>query len=116
MSEEIRSVLVRFLDELEAIGETHEEVYDTDVRDRLAAHIESAFVDAAGELPTSTDLGMFSAEANERVKSALDRFLAEGRAACASISDPAVRRAAVWDEDARSSSGLSVDEFLGWPG
>ena len=35
---------MRFLDALEAIGVEHEEVYDTDVRERLGAIIEQRLI------------------------------------------------------------------------
>lgn len=115
MSDETRPVLVRFLDELEAIGEVHEEVYDTDVRERLAERIESVFVSREAAPAASDELGMFSDEANSRVAAALDRFLVDMSAAAASIDDPGARRDSVWDAEATSTSGLTVDEFLGWP-
>ena len=111
----VRTLLVRFLDDLEAIGERHEEVYDTDVRERLGERIEELFVARARGPELDLDLGMFSPEGNELVGRALLRFLTAAVEAGGAISDPTARRAAVWDADATSTSGASVDEFLGWP-
>jgi hypothetical protein len=111
----MREPLVRFLDALEAIGAKHEEVYDTDVRERVAAVIEQRLIASSTEVDVSDELGMFSSEGNQLVRSALVSYLAEAstRADAANL-DESARRAAVWDGEAVSSSGTPVDEFLGW--
>ncbi len=66
MSAALRESLVRFLDALEAIGAEHEEVYDTDVRERLAAVIDHRLVTTSHEVAVPHELGMFSPAARCR--------------------------------------------------
>ena len=111
----MRDALIRFLDTLEAIGEDHEEVYDTDVREQLGEAIERNLIIPAGPIETPTKLGMFSDEADERVAAALGAYLTEARRQADELRlDEVARRRAVWDPDATSTSGATVDEFLGW--
>ena len=108
MDEQLRLALVALLDALEAIGKQHEEVYDTDVRERMADAIER------GEVPAS--LGMFSDEGNRAVAAALHAYLSVARSHASALGlDADGRRAAVWNEEVTSSSGAPVDDFLGWP-
>jgi hypothetical protein len=58
---------------------------------------------------------MFSDEGNAAVTRAVDQYLS----AIVPLSDKLQlggeeRRAAVWDAEAASSRGTTVDEFLGW--
>ena len=115
MSSGMRAALVRFLDALEAIGAEHEEVYDTDVRERLAAVIEQRLITKPHDVDVPDELGMFSVEGNRLVREALVSYLAEAAPRADALNlDEAARRAAVWDGEAASSNGTPVDEFLGW--
>jgi hypothetical protein len=116
VSNEMRAALIEYLDALEAIGAAHEELFDTDVRERLAATIEQVFVLRQGPLAVPIDLGMFSTDANEALSSATAAYLATAAIRARALGlDEAARRAAVWDAEATSSAGTPVDEFLGWP-
>ena len=116
MADEMRAPLILFLDSLEAIGSEHEEVYDTDVRERLAESIEEILVMRVAPLDVSDNLGMFSDEANRSVAKALRAFLEVVVPEADALGlDEAARRGAVWNVEARSSRDTTVDEFLGWP-
>ena len=111
----MREPLVRFLDALEAIGAEHEEVYDTDVRERVGAVIEQVLVAKSQPVTVPGELGMFSPEGNRLVREALAAYLGDAVPRADALElDEAARRAAVWDAGAESTSGLPVDEFLGW--
>ena len=111
----MREPLVRLLDAMEAIGAKHEEIFDTDVRERLGDAIERSLITPSGPIAVPADMGMFSDEGNAAVRSALMDYLAEAAPLADALAlDESARRAAVWDEGATSTSGLSVDEFLGW--
>ena len=115
MSDAMRAPLVGFLDGLETIGDQHEEVYDTDVREQVGAVTEQVLVTKSGPLVVADELGMFSPEANRAVSEAMRTYLAEAVPAADELRlDEAARRAAVWDGEAASSRGTPVDEFLGW--
>src|SRR5688572_18661759 len=108
----MREVLIRFLDALESIGVDHEEVYDTDVRERLAEAIERNLIAPGASVNVPAKLGMFSDEADERVVAALHRYLTDARRRADELGlDEAARRTAVWDPEAASTSGATVDEF-----
>ncbi len=111
----MRDLLIKFLDALEAIGGDHEELYDTDVRERVGEVIERLLVTPSGSIDVPRDLGMFSEEGNRLVAGALERYLAEAVPRADELQlDEAARRVAVWDGDAVSRTGSTVDEFLGW--
>jgi len=115
MSTAMRDPLVRLLDAMESIGTSHEEIYDTDVRERVADAIERHLVTPSRSLAVPEDLGMFSDEGNELLRSAVERYLGEAMPIADALDlDEATRRSAIWDAEATSSSGLTVDEFLGW--
>jgi hypothetical protein len=117
MSGGMREPLVRFLDALEAVGIEHEEVYDTDVRERLAAVIDQRLITKANVDDVPDELGMFSPQGNLLVPAALVSYLAEAGTRADELNlDERARRAAVWDGEAASSNGMPVDEFLGWLG
>ncbi len=44
MTPSMRGYLTAFLDQLERIGEQHDELYDTDVRERMAEVLEQTLV------------------------------------------------------------------------
>jgi hypothetical protein len=111
----MREPLVRLLDALEAIAADHEEVYDTDVREQIAAFIERRLIANANEVNVPDSFGMFSTEGNQRVRAALTSYLAEAVPCADALNlDKGARRVAVWDRDAVSRNGTPVDEFLGW--
>jgi hypothetical protein len=112
---ELRDPLVRLLDALEAIGDEHEEVYDTDVRERMADAIERRLIARSDDGELSGDFGMFSDDGNRRVREAVERYLAEAVPRADALGlDERARRASVWDIETTSSRGTTVDEFLGW--
>ena len=111
----MRAALRRFLDDLEGIGVEHGELYDTDVREHLAEAIVTALIPDLGVTADSDEYGMFSREGNDAVRRAVERYLSAVVPMAASLAlDQRERVAAVWDADAASSQGTTVDEFLGW--
>ena len=111
----VRALLVEFMDRLESIGEDHEELYDTDVRERMGEVIDNLLISPTGSTEIPADMGMFSAEGNRRVVDALRHYLDRAVPRAEELGlDAAARSAAVWDGDAISAAGSSVDEFLGW--
>ena len=114
MSDAMREPLVRFFDALEAIGAEHEELYDTDVRERIGAALEQQLI-AGSQGEVSESFGMFSSEGDRLVRDAVASYLGEARPIADALNlGEAARRAAVWDAEAASSEGTPVDEFLGW--
>lgn len=69
------SSLSGLLDALDKVAEEHEELLDTDVRERLWEVIERRYVklDPTYEIPE--DLGMFSEAGNRKLRAALEQHL-----------------------------------------
>lgn len=68
-------ILLELLQDLEAIGEDHEELFDSEVRDRMGEAILAGFVRSIPNYVVSDDLGMFNDRANRRVKEALQSYI-----------------------------------------
>ena len=69
------SSLSGLLDALDEIGLAHPELFDTDVREQIWAVVEARYVRLNREVVAPQDLGMFSPEANEKLRRALDLHL-----------------------------------------
>jgi hypothetical protein len=72
-------VLLDLLNALAAIGNEHEELFDSEVRERMGNAVFHGFVKPVSDFVVPEDLGMFSAEANARVKRALETYIAAAR-------------------------------------
>lgn len=113
----MKEILRKMLDRLEAIGEDHEELFDTEVRQAMSNAILDGFVrlekNQAYKLPEY--FGMFSEKANEEVKATIAHFIAEAkrRADELKICRFHDRLNAVQDESVTSLGGNDYDEFLG---
>ena len=57
-----------FLGDLEAIGDEHEEIYDTEVRENLWSYLEARFIKYDKEAPLPSSFGMFTEDANEKIR------------------------------------------------
>jgi hypothetical protein len=61
------------LDDLDDVAREHQEIFDTDVRERMWSYLHSRFIlhDQNADLPE--EFGMFSSEGNSKIKRAFDR-------------------------------------------
>jgi hypothetical protein len=59
------------MERLEAIGEQHEELYDTDVRERMFEAVKRAFLKPEPDYQLPKDFGMFEASSNSPIR---DRY------------------------------------------
>ncbi len=105
---DFRSRYAAFLDELDAIAETHDELFDTEVRERLREVIDYHF---GWDQPIGEDFprvfAMFSDTADALVAAAVRSFIEE---ACAlaraeGISTAAARHAAIEDDTLLGDEG-----------
>jgi hypothetical protein len=112
------SSLSGLLNALDEIAEAHPELLDTDVRERIWEVVEHRYVklDPTYEIPT--DLGMFSEQANGRLRSALEHHLKN----LVTIADifrldtPAKRLRTLQNPSVKSEpNGHAYDYFLGSP-
>jgi transketolase len=111
----MRAALRRLLDDLEELGQTHDEVYDTDVREHMAEAIVSGLLSELGTAGDPAEFGMFSAEGNVAVRQAVEKYLSTAVPTADELGlDQRERTTAIWDAEVTSSQGTPVDEFLGW--
>jgi hypothetical protein len=106
----------QFLNELEQISKEHDELTDTDVRERLHEVINYYFI---WEKPLESDFpkrfAMFSTEGDKKVFKTVHRFINDAiklaRAEGLEIGDQ--RNSAIENPKALTSTGNSYDLFLG---
>ena len=106
------------LERLEDLGEVHEELYDTMVGDLMWQAIEQGFILQTPGYEAPRSFGMFSREANGRVRAILSGFLTHGCPAAdrQGISTPALRRAAFFDSTVETDQGQPTGAFFGYAG
>jgi hypothetical protein len=100
---------------LQAVGDEHEELYDTETRDAMGAAIFDGFLwpEPAFEVPG--DFGLATPEANASVQAALRDYIAAARALApqVGISTFQQRLAALQDTTVWTADGGTHDEFFG---
>lgn len=104
-----------FLTYLDGIMEKHEELQDTNVRERLHEAVLNAFIRAEADYVLPEEFGMFTRVGNKRVRSALAVFLKKATvlAAKADLAPGLPRLAAFQDGDVTSKHGSTYDEYFG---
>jgi len=111
----METILKKLLDQLEAIGNDHEELFDSDVRQNMSDAIFYGFIRGRSDFIIPDDLGMFSEEANKQVKFAITTFITDANheAKQAGIHRFHDRLNAVQNNSVDSFGGLFYDDFLG---
>jgi len=116
MANPIERELYSMLLKLDEIGEAHDEIGDTEVRDLLGSLVRSHFIKGEKLDSVPTSLGMFSKEADEKVRAVLTVFFTSvlGRLDEESLNTPQKRFAAFQDTSIRTDVGKSdYEEFFG---
>jgi len=80
----MEELLHRLLNQLEAIGSGHEELYDTECRERMANAVMDGFV-RGQKIVLADDFGLYTPEANLAVKAALGEYIANAKALAADL-------------------------------
>ncbi|MBN2385088.1 hypothetical protein JXQ70_19615 [bacterium] len=111
------SALAGFLEELEHIGEAHEEIYDTQVRELLWEIVDGYLLKQTHDLNIPTELGMFSPDANETLKAVLERELPILKKVfdAFDLDTEAKRNTSFFNPQLQTESGRYVDDFFGHP-
>lgn len=109
--------MASLLEDLEAIGEDAEELYDTAVRERLWALADAYLIRQSAPLSVPDDLGMFSAEANQRLKSVLEAHLPRLDHVFRTLGQETEkqRRVSFLNPQLHTEKGSRVDAFFGSP-
>ena len=112
----MKKLLRQLLNRLERIGETHEEVFDTDVREAMAEAVFRGFIKPERGFALPDDFAMFQPEGNRAVREALVEYItaANARAAGLGLTAFADRLAAFQDGSVESKAGSYYDDFFGW--
>ncbi len=80
----IKKALKQFINDLDKIFSEHEELGDTDVRERLTIAVHKSFILQQSDYMVPSTFGMFSDEGNKKVLTAVQRFLAHPEVTAAS--------------------------------
>lgn len=110
----MKEILHTLLEQLSAIGEDHEEVYDTDVRERMRQAIFDGFLQSTPHFSTPRGFGMFTEEGNRRVRDAIDTYISAARSYASDhqLNFPA-RLAAFQDSSVVGPNQVEYSEFFG---
>jgi hypothetical protein len=112
----MEQVLMALLRRLEAIGDTHFELFDTDVREAMDDVITRGFLKPqAGYIPSAT-FAMFSDEGNRLVRETLVEFLPAARQAAAHQGLDTFRKrlVAFQNLEVRTEQKNDYNDFFGW--
>jgi hypothetical protein len=112
MEDLLRNLLVA----LEEIGEEHEELYDSEVRERMSNAIMDGFVRLKPDSSLPKSFGMHSTNADNAVRTALAAYIQAAKAKAAELRLTAFRNRldAFQNEDVASEEGNYFDDFFGW--
>jgi hypothetical protein len=112
----IKKALRQLLSAFDKIYAKHEELGDSDVRDRVSDAIQNAFIKPAPKYKLPFNFGMFSEEANKMVQTAVQRFLEHPQVVAGrkSLKTAEERLKAFQDFDVETSEGTNVFEYFGY--
>lgn len=110
----MKDALRRLLDALDAIGEAHGEICDTEVREQMHEVIDESFIRPREGAEMPSDFGMFSPEANAAVRTALTAFVTDSSVvALREASTPQERLDAFQDATVFSGEEMMYDDYFG---
>ena len=111
----IRECLARLLIDFERIGNAHEELFDSEVREQAGNALMTAFVRCTSDYDIPPALGMFSDAGNALLRSAIVQFVDCAIPICDAerISGFHERLKLLQDGEVRTECGNEYDEFIG---
>ncbi|MEM7231706.1 MAG: hypothetical protein AAF517_06010 [Planctomycetota bacterium] len=113
---EMNAVLKSLLERLEEIGEVHEDLYDTHVRDPMGDAVIEGFVVRRPGFVLPSDYETASPEASELIRGALDRYIDTATRRAVELGLNAEERLAAFqcDEICTDGERQYADDFFGW--
>jgi len=107
--------LFELLKRLETIGDAHEELYDSEVREQMGDAIVAAFIRPVDGYVLPTDFGLYSPEANAEVRSAIGDYVAKANplAIKLGLSRFHERLAAFQDDSVQVNLHRDYEDFFG---
>src|SRR5262245_35860863 len=113
----MKDTLLQLLEGLEAIGNSNEEIYDSEIRHRLSAAVLDGFIRQTANFTLPASFGMRDKSDDKNVREVLRKFIQNAIAkAKENQLDTFHKRLAVFqDEEASTSTGENgYDDFFGW--
>jgi len=109
---EVERHLATLLNRLEEIGEEHEEMYDTECREKMSEALFTSFVYNKEGYTLATDFGFYEAEGNKEVGEAL-RVYIDVMKILTIESTEEERMDMIEDYEVESNEGQTFDDFFG---
>lgn len=116
-NKEMPSHLKTLMEELERIGRTHGELYDTDVREQMTEAVMKSFIAPETGYILPERYGLFEEEGNARVREAIEAYVTGVRQSAERIglASPVERLAAFQDQEVHTDDEEQYpDDFFGW--
>lgn len=110
-------LLKQLLNPLEAIGATNGEIHDTECRDHMGNAVFDGFIRPVANFSLPLDFGLYSASANDAVRSALADYIEEAKklAPTVGITTFHARLSAFQNGAIKSDvEGTYFDDFFGY--
>src|SRR5690242_17128429 len=105
------------LNQLDAIGEQHEEIYDSECRDKMGNAVLTGFIRQVDGFLLPQDFGLFSEDANLAVRIALGTYIHEANRSAAALDLKSFfqRLNAFQNVEVRSDvQGSFYDDYFGY--
>jgi hypothetical protein len=111
----MEELLRQLLNQLEQIGDQHEELYDSDCRERMSDAVMDGFVRDTKDFLLTDDFGLYSPTANRAVKDALRHYIESARLKATELGLAAFRDrlAAFQNPTVESDERNFYDDFFG---
>ena len=111
------SSLAALLEDLETNAHEHEEIFDTDVRERLWTFLEARFIQHNKKTSIPTEFGMFTPAGNESIRDAFARNTEnlDTIIDVFSLDTYEKRKLTFTNPKLTSAAGNHLDDFFGAP-
>jgi hypothetical protein len=104
--------LATLLNRLEEIAEKHEELYDTECREKMSEALFTAFVYKKDGYVLATDFAFYEVEGNKEVSEAISQYI-EVMEPLTEASTEEERMDMIEDYGVESNDGQTFDDFFG---
>ena len=114
----MKSILLAFLLQLEAIGATDPAVYEMRVLSQVHQPIQAALVEGRADVVVPASFGLANGEADRRLREAVDTFIREARASqeYAAARSPDARYELLYTEAVATPRGHAYDDYFAFAG
>jgi hypothetical protein len=109
-------LILELLERLEAIGEQHEELFDSEVRESMDKAVGAGFLRPETGYVLPDTFGMYSREGDQQVREALAWFLAAAAksAVAEGLNTFQKRLAAFQNHEVQTAQKNDFNDFFGW--